>query len=801
MKVRAEAISPIARIAAIDHGRRRGCRGYTRSVMLRSRVLSLVLAASCSSLLAAGSLAQAQAKAPAGKAGASKAGKAAASSSTAKQQAAASPAQLLGEAYRAYDEGDLGRAAAALGRLDDSKLKNRDYALWLRGQLALVQGDGAMAAAHFTALRQVSGTRYAASIPWRLADSQWERGDHAAAAAQYKALLDTPRASTYADLGTVRYRIASVLVEEAEGRAAPAPSAIPAAATSAKAAATAKAGAAKAKRAALAALRDFILSAPKHPMAERAEAALRRLGGAKAGALSAADRITRAQNLVTAHLWPDALAELALIPENSSVAMRRQRDYWLGTTLFKMRRRYGDAGKLLLGVSPHLSGDTAAQAMFHGARALSRADQDDQAIVWYRKVVATYPRTAWAEEALFLSGWLELNRGKYAEAIAPLEKVVARYPRSKWVDDSLWFSGLSYYLSGDFANAKSKLEALSKRGGALEGGKGQYWLARIAERQKDAAAARAGYGAIIKRWPFSWYALLARARLTAAGAPIGPFGADPKPASGPPIATTVDETLAGDPLIQRSDELTAAGLGVEAGFELERDERGFLGRHDRTAALAMLMDRYRKAGNFNRPWMLGVVRGGSALSGPAEGSARVWWEHAYPEAYKAIVDKYRDLGKNPRGYLHAIMRKESGFDPQTISYADAQGLLQMIPATTTRVARHLGIPYDAGKLYDPEFNIRTGSWYIGNLLAKFKEQIPLGAGSFNSGPRPVMRWCDQNGDREMDEFIELVSYTQTREYMKKVTENYARYRYLLLGEVYDLPLTVDKHYRKDDLTY
>ena len=52
--------------------------------------------------------------------------------------------------------------------------------------------------------------------------------------------------------------------------------------------------------------------------------------------------------------------------------------------------------------------------MFHGARALSRADKDDDAIVWYRKVVATYPRTAWAEEAQFLSGWLEFNRGKYA---------------------------------------------------------------------------------------------------------------------------------------------------------------------------------------------------------------------------------------------------------------------------------------------------------------------------------------------------------------------------------------------------
>jgi soluble lytic murein transglycosylase len=147
------------------------------------------------------------------------------------------------------------------------------------------------------------------------------------------------------------------------------------------------------------------------------------------------------------------------------------------------------------------------------------------------------------------------------------------------------------------------------------------------------------------------------------------------------------------------------------------------------------------------------------------------------------------------------MRKESGFDPHVLSYADAQGLLQMIPATTKRVAKALKLPYDPGKLYEPEFNVMTGSWYIGKLLEKFKGQIPFGAGSFNSGPRPVMRWLDMYGDRDIDEAIELVPYTQTREYMKKVTENYARYRYLYENEVYAQPLTVDKAYVVDQMIY
>jgi soluble lytic murein transglycosylase-like protein len=64
-----------------------------------------------------------------------------------------------------------------------------------------------------------------------------------------------------------------------------------------------------------------------------------------------------------------------------------------------------------------------------------------------------------------------------------------------------------------------------------------------------------------------------------------------------------------------------------------------------------------------------------------------------------------------------------------------------------------------------------------------------------------MKWLEQHGDRDIDELIELVPYTQTREYMKKVTENYARYQYLYANKLYEQPLAVDPHYVIDELTY
>ena len=674
--------------------------------------------------------------------------------------AQASPATDLGDAIRAYEAGDLAQARKSLAGVTPEAIENDDYLYWVRGMIELRDGKPAEAKQAFAALGKQSGSRFAKEVPWRLADCEWEAGNRKAAAKLYGTLVAADSAGDHGDVGTARFRIA-----QATGSAA--------------------------------AYRAFALSHPGHPLAARAIEELHKLG---APDFTATERIERAKALTVAHLWDDAVAELSLLGGKQTKELARQRDYWLATTLFKMRRRYGEAGKLYLSVYKDMGGN-AAEAMFHGARALSRADQDGEAIRWYEKVVATYPSSDFAPEAAYLAGWLEFNRNNYQAAIAPLEASLAKYPKSKWVDDALWFLGLSHYFLGEWKSARTRWEALEKRGGSLEGGKGAYWLSRLDEKLDQGDAAIERYRKLVARYPFSWYACLARARLAARGVQVGPFGVDQPTPKGAKLAEKVDERLASDDLIERADELIAAGLITDAGEELRRGEKPFLARHDRGAAFAMLLDRYRKAGNFNRPWMLAVSHHGGALNGPPEGDARRWWEHAYPRAYRELVEQHEHLGANPEGYLYSIMRKESGFNPHDLSYADAQGLLQMIPATTRRVAKELALPYDAGRLYEPEFNVMTGSWYIGKMLQKFKGQVPIGAGSFNSGPRPVMKWLDQWGDREIDEFVELVPYTQTREYMKKVTENVARYQYLYQNVVYDQPLTIDKAYQVNRLTY
>jgi soluble lytic murein transglycosylase len=306
---------------------------------------------------------------------------------------------------------------------------------------------------------------------------------------------------------------------------------------------------------------------------------------------------------------------------------------------------------------------------------------------------------------------------------------------------------------------------------------------------------------LANEYPFSYYALLARARLKERGITLGPFG-DGARGTAPPLAE-LDLKLTEDPVVRRVDELIAAGLTVEAGVELRRGESELVHRYSAPRALPVLFDRYMKAENFNRPHQLAETYSGSALKmdPSGESTTRKWWETVYPRAYREFIEKYSPSGDDPPYYLYTIMQKESAYNPHDVSYADAIGLLQMIPPTSKRVALRIDTEYTDDVLYDPEGNIRFGAWYIGHLLQKFKGQIPLGAGSYNAGPRAMMKWVKMHGTHPLDEFIELTPYVQTREYMKKVLDIYSRYLWLYEKQDYLPDKDVDISYLENDIDY
>ena len=291
----------------------------------------------------------------------------------------------------------------------------------------------------------------------------------------------------------------------------------------------------------------------------------------------------------------------------------------------------------------------------------------------------------------------------------------------------------------------------------------------------------------MRRAPLSFYGLLARARLAQAG--------QPEPVRLPPkkIEVVNPAKAASDPVVARALELAEAGLGPEAGDEVERAEKTILQHAGGTKASAWLLGLYKRAGDFHRAYRFAESHDPGALAADPHDDAgvRAFWEGAFPRAYAPLVEKFGPPAGNPELYLYAIMRKESGFDPHDVSYADARGLLQMIPPTSAKVAASAGEPFFPDQLYEPEVNIHLGALYIGSLFKKFAGEIPLAAGAYNAGPRAMARWCTQHAGHPTDEFVELIAFAQTREYVKRVTSLYAKYRFLYGPKPYELPLTLD----------
>ncbi len=133
----------------------------------------------------------------------------------------------------------------------------------------------------------------------------------------------------------------------------------------------------------------------------------------------------------------------------------------------------------------------------------------------------------------------------------------------------------------------------------------------------------------------------------------------------------------------------------------------------------------------------------------------------------------------------AITRQESEFDPKANSYAGAKGMMQLMTYTAKLVAKQMNVRYSKSKLTsDPEYNIRLGTYYFNSLLNEYREIYPFAIAAYNAGPKRVRYWRKINGDpskKKIDyvNWIELIKFEETRNYVQRVLENANVYKYMV----------------------
>jgi soluble lytic murein transglycosylase len=165
-----------------------------------------------------------------------------------------------------------------------------------------------------------------------------------------------------------------------------------------------------------------------------------------------------------------------------------------------------------------------------------------------------------------------------------------------------------------------------------------------------------------------------------------------------------------------------------------------------------------------------------------------------PRAYFPLTDLSEIDHGVPAELVLAIARRESEFNPEVVSSAGARGLMQVMPGTAQDMAKVLGIGYDRARLTaDAAYNARLGAAYLRELIEEFGPNWVLVAAGYNAGPGRPRAWIAERGHPGADavdviDWIEMIPFTETRNYVMRVTEGMVVYRARLAGETQPLRL-------------
>jgi len=164
--------------------------------------------------------------------------------------------------------------------------------------------------------------------------------------------------------------------------------------------------------------------------------------------------------------------------------------------------------------------------------------------------------------------------------------------------------------------------------------------------------------------------------------------------------------------------------------------------------------------------------------------------------------KYINKRKIPEAaFILSIIRQESEFDTSANSSAGAKGLMQLMTYTAKTVAKQANMTYSKSRLTkDPEYNINLGSHYIAGLLLEYDGAYPFAIAAYNAGPKRVKYWKKinknpQKGQIDYVDWIELIKFKETRNYVQRVLENYNVYRYILEQK----PILVKNFFKSEPL--
>ena len=403
-----------------------------------------------------------------------------------------------------------------------------------------------------------------------------------------------------------------------------------------------------------------------------------------------------------------------------------------------------------------LGDDRAARDL--RASALSRAGATAEAAAIYRALAAEERGTNDGAAALYFAADA-YQQGGDADAARPLyREVVDAYPGMRWAGlATMRLAGLAF-LGGDYDAAAALWDGYRARSPKGEFAlQSIYWAGRARAEAGDAAAEDL-FRAVVRADRDSYYALKASERL---GEPFWP----PPMSASPPRDEAAERRVAA--WMAPVDRLREAGFYDAAEAEASRVvDRAGSGRAVRYALAEALIER----GYTQR-----AIRIGDGLRGGGRNPRLL--RILYPYPYRDVIRAEAEARGFDPEIAAALVRQESLFEARITSHVGARGLMQIMPATGAKLAASAGLEdWSAADLYQPEVAAFLGTTYLAEFLAAYDGSLPAVFAAYNAGPHQVDQWRtfpEFEADAEL--FTERIPFSETRDYVKKLTRNRAIY--------------------------
>ncbi len=422
-----------------------------------------------------------------------------------------------------------------------------------------------------------------------------------------------------------------------------------------------------------------------------------------------------------------------------------------------------NAGKLLAAVAPSSKRD--AGYTFARIQHARRSDDYHKAAQLMLKAprdrtVLVHPDEWWVERRIISRHLLDLGDAKTAYKIAAGHSAESPAKIAEAEFHAGWYA--LRYLKDSNAAKRHFSNILLVSNKPISQARGHYWLGRASSGTKatnhfQQAAQHTG----------TFYGQLAAAKLGKRRLGI----VNPKPS-----------TLERGQFAKR--ELVRAIKKLEAADHAWRTN--IIYRHlaktlSSPGELAMLSARAEKNGNASLALQIGKIAYARGISV----DTLSWPIGAIPKSAK--------IGNTGRALAYAIARQESAFNPKAVSPANARGLLQLLPGTAKLVAKKQGLKYSYKRLTsDPAYNATLGAAYLSDQLDTFDNSYILTFAGYNAGPSRAKEWLERYGDprgkgiEHVVDWIERIPFTETRNYVQRVMENYQIYKARLQGGRFDI---------------